>query len=269
MTSDTIGPVNAPGESNPPRFSLVIPAWNEEKYLPRLLDTVDEARRTYGGGGHERAIEVIVSDNQSTDQTGAVALARGCRVACVRKRCIAAARNGGARIARGEIVCFVDADYRVHPETFNAIDEVMSLDPPRFVGGGTGLVMERTSLGIRATLCVALGLLLPLGMDGGVWFCRRDDWDSLGGYNENVPASEDVRFLWALKRLGRSREPRQKLANRFSFTARAPAICSARKADKHGDWHMLLDLVKLPIGALFSRGHIERHITKYWYEDSR
>lgn len=248
------------------RYSLVIPAWNEEKYLPRLLDTVDAARCAYRGAG---AIEVIVADNHSSDRTGAVALERGCRVACVRKRCIAAARNGGARIARGEILCFVDADYRIHPATFNAIEDVMIRTPGQFVGGGTGLVMERSSLGIAATLAVAMALLLPLGIDGGVWFCRREDWAALGGYNESVPVSEDVRFLWALRRLGRSRHPRQRLANRFVFTTRAPAICSTRKADKHGDWDMLLDLVRLPFGAAFDRRFIDRHIAHYWYEDDR
>lgn len=250
-----------------PRFSLVIPAWNESGYLPRLLDTVDVARERYAGGS--ASIEVIVSDNQSTDDTGGIAMRRGCRVACVRKRCIAAARNGGARIARGEIVCFVDADFRIHPETFNAIDEIMRASPRRHIGGGTGFIMERSSLGITATLAVALGLLLPLGLDGGVWFCRRADFETIGGYNENISASEDVRFLWALRRLGRSQSPKLKLANRFSFAQPAPAICSVRKANAHGDWHMLLDLVRVPMRALVDRKAIDRYIGKYWYEDTR
>ena len=40
-----------------PRISLIIPAWNEQAYLPRLLDTVDEARRRYNGAAE--AVEVI------------------------------------------------------------------------------------------------------------------------------------------------------------------------------------------------------------------
>ena len=93
-----------------PRFSLIIPAWNEQAYLPRLLDTVDEARTRYRGGPD--AAEVIVADNDSTDATAVIARDRGCRVVHVAKRRIAAARNGGAGIARGEILCFVDADFR-------------------------------------------------------------------------------------------------------------------------------------------------------------
>jgi len=61
--------------SAPPRFSLVIPAHNEEAYLPPLLDTVDAARARYAGGAD--AVEVVVADNASTDATAEVARARG------------------------------------------------------------------------------------------------------------------------------------------------------------------------------------------------
>ncbi len=100
-----------------PRFSLVIPAYNEEQYLPRLLDSIDIARDRYRQG--RDAIEVIVANNASTDRTAEIATARGCSVVFVEKRAIAAARNGGARFARGEILAFIDADSAIHPETFN------------------------------------------------------------------------------------------------------------------------------------------------------
>jgi hypothetical protein len=94
------------------RFSVVIPARNEETLLPRLLDTVEAARRAYRGGAER--VEVIVADNVSTDGTVEVARARGTRVVSVEKRVIGAVRNGGARDARGEILVFVDADIRIH-----------------------------------------------------------------------------------------------------------------------------------------------------------
>ena len=81
-------------ESPRPRFSLVIPAFNEQMYLPRLLDSVERARATYSGGAEN--VEVIVADNGSTDETATIASSRGCRVAQVEKRAIAASRNGGA-----------------------------------------------------------------------------------------------------------------------------------------------------------------------------
>jgi len=249
-----------------PHISLVIPAWNEEALLPRLLDTVDEARARYRGGAE--AVEVIVADNSSTDRTGDIARERGCRIAEVAKRCIASSRNGGAAVARGEIVAFADADFRIHPETFNYIDKVM--ESPRFVGGGTGLVMERWSMGIAATWYLIMPLLLLMGMDGGVWFCHRADFEQVGGYDENVRAGEDVRFLAALKRLGRPRRPKERLANRFTARRlgidRAPAIASCRKFDIHGEWHMFRETLRGLFLLMFRRGTIDDLIQRNWYD---
>src|SRR5258706_8926178 len=116
---------------NNPRFSIIIPAYNEEQYLPRLLDSIELARSAYFGGSD--AIEVIIADNDSTDRTAQVGTAHGARVVTVAKRRIAAARNGGGHAARGEIVCFIDGDSAVHPQTFNAIDEAVKSG--RYVGG--------------------------------------------------------------------------------------------------------------------------------------
>ncbi|MCZ6543756.1 MAG: glycosyltransferase [Planctomycetota bacterium] len=267
-----------------PRISLVIPAWNEQAYLPRLLDTVDAARARYRGGPD--AVEVIVADNGSTDATAKIAETRGCRVAPVARRRIACARNGGAAVARGAILSFVDADMRIHPETFNAIDEAMNTG--RYVGGATGVRVERMSLGIAATVVAILPMIWLTGVDAGVWFCRRADFDEVGGYDEALPVTEDVRFLWALKRLGRRRRPKEKLARLSSWGsfwrtfrglpadgAAEPAvdgvraIVSFRKFDKHGDWHFLRDFVCMVFWLFFSRRRFNAHVQRYWYEDAR
>jgi len=130
--------------SGPIRISLVIPAHNEERFLPRLLDSVDAARGRYRHG--VESLEVIVADNASTDDTAAVARTRGYRVVSVEERRIASVRNGGAEAATGDVLCFIDADSEIHPETFNAIED--SLATGRVVAGATGVRMERWSLGI-------------------------------------------------------------------------------------------------------------------------
>jgi hypothetical protein len=63
------------------------------------------------------------------------------------------------------ILCFVDADMRLHPETFNAIE--IALGAPSVAGGATGVTMERWSLGIALTFGAILPLVWLTGMDTG------------------------------------------------------------------------------------------------------
>src|SRR5439155_10074936 len=133
---------------------------NEARYLPRLLDSIKVARANFSGGADE--IEVIVANNQSTDATAEVAAAHGARVVTVDRRRIAAARNGGGHAARGEILCFIDADSALHPQTFTAIDHTMSTG--RFVGGATGIRLERKSLGLLAAYCGCMTLVVVVGI---------------------------------------------------------------------------------------------------------
>ena len=238
-----------------PRFSLVIPAYNEEHYLPRLLDTVDAARARFQGGA--QAIEVIVADNGSTDSTAAIARERGCRVVSVEIRNIAAVRNGGATAARGEILAFVDADMRIHPETFNAIDA--AIESGQYVAGATGVWLERWSLGLLCTWMVIVPIAIVMKMDTGVVFCRRIDFETIGGYQHRHRFAEDVQFLVDLRKLGKGR--------RQTLTRLRPvkAIASTRKFDEHGDWHYFTDIFRL--GLEFVRGHAihDGFVKKYWY----
>jgi glycosyltransferase involved in cell wall biosynthesis len=240
-----------------PRFSLVIPAYNEEQLLPRLFESIDRAREGYRGGPD--AIEVIVADNASTDRTADVARERGARVAFVEKRAIAAARNGGARLACGEILCFIDADSVIHPQTFNEIDRVMT---GRIIGGATGLRIDKRTAGRVLTFAMLIGLgalLRPLllrefpraNIDAGVVFMRREDFEQIGGYREQRLFAEDVQLLIDLRRLGRTR------GQHLARSNRAPAIFSTRKFDQHGEWHYFL----VPF-RMWSRDFVRR----YWYE---
>ncbi len=241
------------------RFSLVIPAHNEENYLPRLLDSVDVARESWRRG--PAAIEMIVADNLSTDRTATIALERGCRVVRVEERRIASVRNGGAAIAGGEILGFVDADSEVHPETFNAIED--SLATGRVVAGATGVRMERWSLGIAVTWVVFMPMVWLTRMDTGVVFCRKEDFVAIDGYDERRFFGEDVQFLWDLRRVGRKR--RQRLARLRGVKA----LGSTRKFDLHGDWHFLSDLFRLVPKMLWSPRSSNDFANRYWYGEQR
>lgn len=251
-----------PAISGEPRFSVVIPAYNEEAYLPRLLDTLDRARARYLGGPD--GVEIIVADNASSDATAQLATNRGCQVVTVAERGIGAARNGGARAARGAILAFIDADTQVHPETFNEIDSQYATG--RIIGGTTGIRFERSSAGIAVTYAVLVFLGVAIrgvrsrtdfAVDTGVVFCGRRDFEEIGGYREQHLFGEDVWFLLDMRKLGRGRG--QRLARGLA----AKAVFSTRKFDEFGDWHYLTMLIRLPLSVLFGR---RKWIRRYWYD---
>ena len=240
------------------KFSLIIPAHNESKLLPRLLDTVEVARARFAGDSD--AIEVIVADNASTDDTAEIAAARGCTVVPVALRLIAAARNGGATVAQGDILCFVDADMRIHPETFNAISA--TFDRNDIVAGATGGRLERWLVGIALTYAAIVPLCILFGVDTGVVFCRRADFTTVGGYDEGRPIGEDVAFLMALRELGKER------GQRLIRLTDVKALVSMRKFDQHGDWHFL-KMMPTAMQAVLWPSMVRKLADRYWYNDDR
>ncbi|MEO6876530.1 MAG: glycosyltransferase [Opitutaceae bacterium] len=243
--------------STSPQFSLCIPAYNEAALLPRLLASVEVARQRYHGGA--AAIEVIVGNNQSTDATADLARAQGAIVVNVEKRAIAAARNGAAGAARGTVLCFIDADSIVHPETFNEINDLMQSG--KCSVGATGVKMERMSVGIALTWLMMVPMTRIAGVDTGVVFCRRKDFETIGGYNEQMLAAEDVDFMWRLKQRGKKR------GERFMRAPTARAITSTRKWDNHGDWHYFKIMFGVPFRMVFARGAMRKQVWRYWYAD--
>jgi glycosyltransferase involved in cell wall biosynthesis len=241
-----------------PAISLVIPCYNEAALLPRLLASIDVARLAFSADAG--AVEVIVADNASTDDTMAIATAHGCRVVSTPVRRIGAVRNAGAAAARGDVVAFIDADSSIHPDTFTAIATL--LNRPDVIGGSTGATMERWSAGIALSYGLFLPLVWATNMDIGVVFCRRDDFVAIGGYNESMQFAEDVKFLLALRRRGRLRGARLMRARS------AKVIASARKFDQFGDWHYLGLLLKAP-WHLLSRGARDAFADAYWYKSGR
>ena len=240
-----------------PRFSLIVPAHNEEAFLPRLLDSVDVARaRCRHGAG---AVEVVVADDGSTDATAAIAAARGCRVVQLAARRIAVARNAGAAAAVGDVFCFVDADARIHPETFSAVDDMLGRG--RIVAGATGVTLERWSVGLALTYALMVPWVWLLRMDTGVVFCRAADFRAIGGFDERRSFGEDVQFLVDLKRLGRQR------GQRLGRARRAKAIASTRKFDRHSDWPYFPLFLRL-IGPMLSSPATRNALVEdYWYRD--
>jgi glycosyltransferase involved in cell wall biosynthesis len=98
-----------------PTVSVVIPAWRAASHLAAGLRALARQERP--------PHEVLVVDDASPDETAAVAVAEGARV--LRhdtNRGAAAARNTGARAARGEVLLFLDSDVVAHPGAVAAVE---------------------------------------------------------------------------------------------------------------------------------------------------
>jgi glycosyltransferase involved in cell wall biosynthesis len=241
-----------------PRLSVVVPAHNEARYLPRLLDSVDLARRRFASRGG--VAEVIVADDGSTDTTAGIAAQRGCVVVPLTVRNIGAARNGGARAARGDGLVFIDADSRMHPDTLAEVARLLAR--PLVAGGTSGVTLERWSLGLAVTWSLMVPLVWLTGYDTGAVFCRRADFEAIGGYDERRRVAEDVDFLIRLERHGRAR------GRRLVRARGVKAIASTRKFDRFGEWHYFR-LVPLGLRLLRDRSHSDAFVERYWYDGDR
>lgn len=206
------------------RFSVVIPAHNEERLLPRGLAAVATASE------HVEDVEVIVVANRSTDATEAIARGAGARVIEHDARNLAAVRNAGARIARNEAVVTLDADCVMSPLALREVERLLASG--RYVGGGTKVRPERTSPGIRATYAVMEVATFLARVSGAMFWCRRADFAAIGGFDERLLVAEDVDFARRLRAYGRA------TGRRFTKLRTAPLVASTRKFDRFGDWHM-------------------------------
>ncbi len=83
------------------KYSFIIPALNEEALIGKTIKSIKR---------QEGSFEIIVVDNGSKDKTAKVAKDLGCRVVKEKEKGISPARNRGAKEARGEYLCFIDAD---------------------------------------------------------------------------------------------------------------------------------------------------------------
>ena len=90
--------------------SIVVPTFNAARFLRTTLDSL--LAQTH------RALEVIVVDDQSTDETCAIVASYGNRIRLVRQANagVCSARNRGAAEAHGRFVCFCDHDDYWYPE---------------------------------------------------------------------------------------------------------------------------------------------------------
>lgn len=96
-------------------ISVIIPAYNEEKYLPKVIKSLRNQKN--------KNFEIIVIDNNSKDNTYKLAKKIADKVYKCKEQGISPSRNLGAKKSNGEILAFVDADSIASRDWIRIIDK--------------------------------------------------------------------------------------------------------------------------------------------------
>src|SRR6266511_2882767 len=126
------------------KISVIVPAFNEEKFIARALRKIKAATGAFSLLGWES--EIIVCDNNSTDRTADKARAGGATVVFEPVNQISRARNTGAAAATGDWLVFVDADSHPSPELFADTAEAMTNG--ECLGGGVTVRLDEFAIGL-------------------------------------------------------------------------------------------------------------------------
>lgn len=213
------------------RISVIVPAHNEERWLPSCLASIAHARSVatrQDGPCGALEVEVVVVANRCTDRTADLARAAGAVVVEDDHRTIAAVRNAGAAAATGDILVTIDADSRMDERALATVAEHLATGD--VVGGSARVQPERHSLGIDATYALLRMAERLSGLGGGMYWCWASDFHAIGGFNEQQVMGEDLDFARRLREHGRVSGRRFRRLN-VSVTT------SCRKFDQFGDWH--------------------------------
>ena len=200
-----------------PFVSFIIPTYKEEKYLEDCLRSI--RNQTYKG-----KYEIIVVDSKSLDSTVKIAKKFADKVFIIEERGVSKARNFGAKKAKGEILFFVDADTILLP---NVLKEVVKAFKKGVVGVNVPISYDDYKMALYGYLATGILLLLlkfNLQPVYSICFaCRKDAFEKVGGFNEELKVTEDIELGERLKKIGK-----------ITLITSTYAITSTRRVKKWG-----------------------------------
>jgi glycosyltransferase involved in cell wall biosynthesis len=215
-----------------PGISIIIPAHNEQAYLKRTLAAIN--RQKYP------ECEVIVVANGCTDQTADVARQHCDRLVVLSQKGLGVARNLGARMARGDLLIFLDADTLLERDGLKTIAERFS---PDYAAGTLKGQPDTRRLAYRMMYFfknLTHRFMIHPG-SSGVIICWRKQFMRLGGFDENLEVRENSHLIKRLKRFGG-----------YKYIGQTTATTSMRRYDRRGFWRMIWMWIRLWFEGLFS-----------------
>ncbi|MDB4265321.1 glycosyltransferase [bacterium] len=233
------------------KISVIIPAHNEQEYLPIGLAAIAEASKftTF-------EVETIVVLNRCNDRTEEIARTFGAVIAHEDAKNLSRIRNAGFAASSGDLIITVDADSRLHPHFLRLVVE--KLQPEKnIIGGGAFVIPERWSLGIVCSAMMVIPYLAKHRVSYGSFWTTRQAFQAIGGFNPDFVTIEDVDFAIRLRDYGKT------LDKKWSTIFTAPLVTSCRKFDQYGDWHLVKDRNFLK--RVF-KGTNKEVANEYWYD---
>ncbi|NQW94624.1 MAG: glycosyltransferase [Polaromonas sp.] len=230
-------------------ISFIVPAYNEEQCLAETLDALHATGLALG-----EAYEVLVADDGSTDQTAAIAMQKGAVLVSATHRQIAATRNSGAQVAKGDWLIFVDADTVVNVDVVRSAVQAMRGGA---VGGGAGLRFdEPVPAYARLMLRVIVRVFRATGVATGCFlFCTRDAFCAVGGFDEKYFGAEEIVMSRALKRQGKF------------VILKQTVITSARKLRTYSTRETINMMVQMALRG--TKALKQRQGMEFWYAERR
>ena len=165
--------------------SIVIPAFNEEKHIQNTLQALVL----------NKALEIIVVDNGSTDRTAEIAGKQGAEVIDFPDGTIAAVRNRGVQASSCKVLVFIDADIRVAADWHEKLaDVVQRLDEsPLMVTGSRVQSTEKNNYIHKYWFSQLTAYSAPY-INSGHLITTRQLFDSVQGFSEELETAEDYDF---------------------------------------------------------------------------
>lgn len=175
-----------------PLVSIIIPAKNEAKLLPQCLHSLAQQRTKVDH-------EIIVVDTNSEDGTSEIARSFGARVINEPKPGKVYAFRSGAREAKGEILCFAEADCRLPDHWIQTITDYFQQHPDVLAISGSYTFHSSTPLyNLLAVVFHPLArwmyylLYGSIPVRGSNFAIRRSAYQAVGGFPHNYFELYDV-----------------------------------------------------------------------------
>jgi glycosyltransferase involved in cell wall biosynthesis len=231
------------------KVSIIIPALNEEKMLPRLLESIKAQDFD--------DYEIILADANSSDRTREVAGQYGCRV--VDGGLPAVGRNAGASVAQGDFLFFLDADV-VIPKGFirNVYDEMQD----RYFDLTTCEIRPLSEYRLDRVLhrMINLAVLLNLRIDpkafGFCIFVPKRLFQRAGGFDDTMYVAEDNDFV-----------KRASLFRPLHYLSSAYITVSIRRFEKEGRFAYFNKGIKLNLYRTFKGEIRSDEVVKYEFDN--